>query len=222
MPTRENPDPKRTTTSALAKVRRYWDERATAYKDDCSRVEAGPRGQIMRFQAFATIHDLEGASVLDVGCGTGDFYGFLKRSGISCKYLGVDISDQMVERSQEKYPDGKFRVLDVLNAKPPGKFDYVVSFAIHNVKVKSAPKLLEEMTRRQFELCRLGAHVSILTSRYPGFAPHIQSWRAEKVLTLALNITPFVVLRHDYLPNDFSVTLYRKPLIDTRKDLLLD
>ena len=44
----------------------------------------------------------------------------------------------------------------------------------------------------------------------------------EQVLALALEVTPWVVLRHDYLPSDLSVTLYREPLIDTRCDLLLD
>lgn len=71
-------------------------------------------------------------------------------------------------------------------------------------------------------MCRVAAHVSLLTDRYTGFASHIQPWRVEEILTLALDITPFVALRHDYLPNDFSVTLYRQPLIDTRTDLLLE
>ncbi len=44
----------------------------------------------------------------------------------------------------------------------------------------------------------------------------------RQVLALALEVTPWVVLRHDYLPNDLSVTLYREPLIDTRNDLMLD
>ena len=30
----------------------------------------------------------------------------------------------------------------------------------------------------------------------------------------------YVILRHNYLPNSFSITLYREPLIDTRRDLL--
>jgi len=83
-------------------------------------------------------------------------------------------------------------------------------------------ELLRRVTRRQFELCRRAAHVDLLTDRYPGFDPHIQSWRVEEVLTLALSITPYVALRHDYLPNAFSVTLYREPLIDSCPGLLLD
>jgi hypothetical protein len=75
------------------------------------------------------------------------------------------------------------------------------------------------MMQRQYELCVIAVHVSILSNRYRKFGPTIQAWSAEKVLRMALEITPYVLLRHDYLPNDFSVTLYRKPLIDTAKTI---
>ena len=42
------------------------------------------------------------------------------------------------------------------------------------------------------------------------------------MLTLALSITPYVRLEHDVLPNDFSITLYREPLIDRADDLVID
>ncbi len=103
-----------------------------------------------------------------------------------------------------------------------GGFAGTLAIAIHNVRFGGAEELLVATMRRQFELCTRAAHISLLTDRYQGFADHILPWRAEQVLGFALEISPNVVLRHDYLPNDFSVTLYREPLIDTRPGLLLD
>ncbi len=206
----------------IEQVRNYWDERATQAISDCQKVDASLRAQKMRFESFLLNHNLTNKSVLDLGCGVGDFWDHLQARRISCHYLGIDISPQMVNRCRERFPEANFEVQNILQWQPDRKFDYVTAFAIHNTKVKKSQELLESITRRQFELCNLAAHISILTDRYSGFAPHIQAWHAEEVLTLALKITPYVVLHHDYLPNDFSLTLYRQPLIDTCQDLLLD
>ena len=203
-------------------VRRYWDKRASEETDACGKIESGPRGQRMRFENFRLGVVLEGSSVLDVGCGVGDFYGHLKACSIGCDYTGVDISAPMVEQARRRYPAGRFEVANILETADEKVADYTVAFAIHNVVVPGGWQLLEAITRRQFALCRVAAHVDLLTDRFQGFDPHIQSWRAEDILALALEITPYATLRHHYLPNAFSVTLYREPLIDTATGLHLD
>jgi SAM-dependent methyltransferase len=203
-------------------LRGYWDHRAQNSQTDCERVEWSRRAQCMRFEAFVIEHDLRGKSVLDVGCGVGDFWQHLHKRGLDCEYLGVDLSSEMIRRARERFPGVAFQCCDLLTWQPEKPFDYAVAFGIHNIRVDGGRQVLQALTPRQFELCRTAAHVSLLTDRYEGFAPHIQAWRAEEVLTMALGITPYVVLRHDYLPNDFSVTLYRRPLIDTRHDLILE
>ena len=210
------------TTAGLAGVQAYWEKKAAAESNDCARIESGPRGQRMRFENFTIHHEIEEASILDIGCGVGDFHEHLHRRSFRGRYLGVDLADAMIARSRERFPVASFEQRDVLAWPTDERWDYTVSFAIHNVRMLGGRELLESVTRRQFELCRRAAHVDLLTDRYPGFDPHIQAWRAEEVLSLALSITPYVVLRHDYLPNDFSVTLYREPLIDTRRGLLID
>ncbi len=209
----------------LDAVRTYWDERATRHGDDCVKIESSKRAQRMRFENFVLAHDLGGRSVLDVGCGTGDLLEHLGRRGVTCSYVGVDLSGEMIAAARAKHGAGTFEAANILEWDPADesrRFDYVTSFAVHNVRVPGGRELLEKLTRQQFALCRVAAHVSLLTDRFKGFDAHIQPWRAEEVLSLALSITPYVVLRHDYLPNDFSVTMYREPLIDTRRDLLLD
>lgn len=209
-------------TASLDVIRTYWDERAVNLSSDCDKVNASKRAQRMRFEAFVLFHDLNHKSILDVGCGVGDLWEHLVRREIVCDYLGVDISQEMVNRSQERFPSAHFECHNILEWEPPHSFDYVAAIAIHNVKIRGGRELLEAMTRRQFQLCRVATYLSLLTNRYQGFADHIQAWPPEEVLAMALSITPYVVIRHDYLPNDFGVTLYRKPLIDTYPDLHLD
>jgi SAM-dependent methyltransferase len=206
----------------LIHARRYWDDRAKGQADNCAAVEQSRRTQRTRFEAFVLYHDLAGKSLLDVGCGVGDLYAHLQTRGIHCDYTGFDISPEMVRRCRERFPGVRFESGNILEGNPDAQFDYTVAIGIHAIKIDGGGQLLERITRRQFELCRVATHVTSLTDRYSGFAPHIQAWRAEEILTMALDITPYVILRHDYLPNDFSITLYREPLIDTRRDLILE
>lgn len=208
---------------ALQQLRAFWQQRASQPVSDSARVvDFNPRTQRMRFQLFLMNHPVNHRSILDVGCGLGDFLAHLQELGVDCNYVGVDLADEMIARCRQRFPETPFEVRNILDDEPEPRFDYVVSFGIHNIKVPCGEKLLESLTRRQFDLCRVAAHISILTDRYGGFDPHIMAWHAEDVLAMALNITPYVALRHDYLPHDFSVTLYRQPLIDTGKDLKID
>ena len=209
--------------TAYGQLLQYWEQRARAGVDDCARVEWSRRTQLMRFEAFLAGNDLKGKSVLDVGCGVGHFAERLQARRLDCQYQGIDISPDMIARCRQRLPSVCFECVPDIDAwRPERRFDYSVAFGIHNVKVDGLREILERVTRRQFELSCIATHVSLLTDRFTGFAEHIKSWRAEEILEMALGITPYVVLRHDYLPNDFSITLYHEPLIDTRKDLILE
>ena len=204
----------------LLTVRAHWDRKAHNDSIDAVKVDATPRAQAMRFEAFLYQHNVCGRSILDVGCGVGDFWNHLVRRNLDVRYLGVDLSERMIECARKKFPGASFACMNILETDP-GAFDYTVSFGIHHLRLDGAEALLKAVTRRQFELCRRAAHVSLLTNRFSGFGPDALCWKPEEILALCLEITPYVVLRHDYLPNDFSVALYRQPLIDTAPDLLL-
>lgn len=64
----------------------------------------------------------EGASVLDVGCGTGELLAGLKPG----RGVGVDISPQMVEKAQQNYPELDFRVDDFEDLQIDETFDFVI------------------------------------------------------------------------------------------------
>ena len=193
--------------NAYEQVLSYWDQRARQAATDCERVEWSRRTQRMRFETFLLSHDLRGKSVLDLGCGVADFYEHLCRRGISCEYAGVDISAEMIRRCSERFPQVSFQTANVLQWEPGRTFDYTVAFGIHNIRAAGGRELLAQTTRRQFQLSRIAAHVSLLTDRFAGFAAHIQPWRAEDLLSLALEITPCVVLRLKCsIPASLSIT----------------
>jgi SAM-dependent methyltransferase len=205
----------------LDQTRAYWEARAKAPGNDLDKQEwSHKRTQRMRFEAFLLQHDLNGKSVLDVGCGLGDFYAHLQQRRIDARYVGYDLAEGMIEHCRERYPDQHFESGDFFETLS-GRFDYTVAFGIHNVRVDSGRQILEMVTRRQYQLARIAAYVSLLTDRYIHFAPHLQAWHPEELLSLALQITPYVSLQHNYLHNDFSITLYHEPISKAGPDMLL-
>lgn len=67
-------------------------------------------------------HVPEGASVLEIGCGTGTLLAALSPS----RGVGVDVSPRMVAIAAEKHPSLSFRVADAEAFDPGEPFDYVI------------------------------------------------------------------------------------------------
>jgi SAM-dependent methyltransferase len=63
-----------------------------------------------------------GATVLEVGCGTGDLLHAVRPS----RGVGVDLSPGMVNVARRQYPDLEFRVGDVESLEFTERFDYVI------------------------------------------------------------------------------------------------
>jgi len=65
--------------------------------------------------------------------------------------------------------------------------------------------------KRMFSWARVGIAVNFLSARSPRPAPGRLYIDPARVLSMALEISPAVRRNHNYLPNDFTVYLYREP-----------
>jgi len=103
----------------------------------------------------------EGASVLEIGCGTGTLLASLRpRRGV-----GVDVSPRMVGIAAAKFPSLSFRVADAEAFDPGETFDFVIVPDV--VEHLSDPRA---MFRSAWKACHPGTRV-IVTSVNPLWAP---------------------------------------------------
>lgn len=190
---------------------RLYSELVGTHGYDVRALGWGSReSQATRFAVLTEVGKLNGASVLDVGCGLGDFYGWMRRKRLRVRYTGVDITPRMVDKARERFPRTQFRVCDLLDGSQRiVRHDYVLSSGIFTHRSTSAFEFLAMMVRRMFDLSKQAVAFNCLS----GWAEKKEhgEYHADplKVVSFCHKLTPRVVLRHDYHPRDFTVYLYR-------------
>jgi len=80
-------------------------------------------------KSLHTLGIVDGDCVLDVGCGTGVLYGYLQDYRLGY-YMGVDISDNMLEQFVKAYSDVYLKQLDFNSRlkEDLGTYDYVIIY----------------------------------------------------------------------------------------------
>ena len=93
--------------------------------------------------------DIDNASVLDIGSGTGVWSAVYNKNGAG-KVLGIDFADEMVNQSKKNYPELDFEKGDAKNLHQfsDNQFDIVTaSYVIHGVTQEHRSQMLTEMKR---------------------------------------------------------------------------
>jgi SAM-dependent methyltransferase len=168
--------------------------------------------QKKRFEVLKEIGDLNGESILDVGCGFGDFFGYLKqeRAGIE-SYLGLDINDNMLGVATVRYPEAHFEKKDILSETPDGNFDYVFASGLFSLDSDTWTGFMERMLTRMYALASKGVAVNFLSGYTTGkkLAKSKYPYPSEVTDFVVQDLTNRFVLRHDYLPNDFTLYVFK-------------
>jgi len=197
-------------------------ETARWYRDHVRRFGYGYKAlgygrrasQEKRFTAALALGALHGRSLLDMGCGFGDFLAFLDARGVHPRYTGVDICPPMIERCKRRFREtnARFFIGDALDWEPEeGAFDYVFASGIFGYAAKGTRARLQPTVERLFCLADTGLAVNFLSGCAPRRSPgrlYVYPW---DMLQLALGMTPAVRLDHAYLPNDFTLCMYKTP-----------
>ncbi|MFQ5964305.1 MAG: glycosyltransferase [Candidatus Scalinduaceae bacterium] len=95
----------------IAEHRDNWKDRSKSYYDELLKI----------LQFLIPPY----ASVIEIGCGTGDFLNQLSQE----KVMGIDSSSGMIKKARVKYPDIPFDVMNAENIEPEKlneSYDYII------------------------------------------------------------------------------------------------
>ncbi len=187
--------------SLLAK---YGDDpRSCQWKDRAS--------QNLRFDVLEEVADLNGARVLDLGCGTADFFYHLKKKDISANYTGYDLSPAMVNFIKQKNPSCRVFVRDILKEGVAETFDYCLISGIFNNKISNNWRFLTAVLETLWPHIRKGIAFNLITSYVDYRESHLYYADPCKIYNwIKLHLTRFITLRSDYLPFEYTVYAYKK------------
>jgi SAM-dependent methyltransferase len=118
----------------LAKVSDYFVAKLAEYGPTAPGVDWNESSVIPRNRQFLRLFGEErNATILDLGCGYGDFLRFMREQGLAGTYIGYDILPEMIAAARRIHGEGDDRIWRV-GALPQETADYAVASGILNRK----------------------------------------------------------------------------------------
>ena len=158
--------------------------------------------QVTRFEVILEMieNDISGCSLIDAGCGFGDFYEFVKDFDV--KYTGYDIIEKNVKIA-EKRTAQKIVLKDIL--KDPLEFaDYYIASGSMNILSRFETFLFIE---RCFEHSKKGFIFNLPYGKDEG--RNFNYFLPQEIKHFAKKFECEIITKSGYLPNDFTVFLKR-------------
>lgn len=191
-------------------VQRYQQRIAQHGPTFASLNSGSEEKQAMRQRVHASVLQGDRPSILEVGCGLGDFYKYLSSQKRDCAYLGYDIVPEYIAECRRELPQAKFEVRNIFIDGIDGNYDTVVMSQVLNNRYQKSDNL--QVMRRALELAFQHTRVSVsvdMLSTYVDFRnPDLFYYSPEDIFRMAKAITPRVLIRHDYRAFEFCVQLF--------------
>lgn len=157
---------------------------------------ADKKSQEVRFKVLSEIGIKAGATVLDLGCGYGDFADYFP----TCIYTGYDIMPEMLEEARTRHPRLRF----VEKFPEDEFFDWVIACGVFNL-----PGWDKTLLAKMFFHCNFGVAVNFISAYSTKKIKDRVYHRVEDILDITLNLTNKWTIRHDYRPNDWTLYLWK-------------
>jgi SAM-dependent methyltransferase len=204
--------------SLLDEVATYYSEKLAEHGDTPRGVDwNGEDSQLVRFAQLCKIIDPKAPifSLNDLGCGYGALLDYLRDKHAKCKYLGVDVSQAMINVAEQRHAT-KDHARFITDAEPDQTADYGLASGIFNVRLGRSDA--EWFDHLQFTLdvldrtSSLGFAFNCLTSYSEENKRRHYLYYADPCRLFDLcksRYSPQVALLHDYGLYEFTI-LVRK------------
>lgn len=188
----------------------YYNDLVLKYGHDPRSCDYGhSNSQKIKFNVLSEAINYDSKSVLDIGCGFADYYDFLNEKFENVEYNGVDISEKMIEEAKKLHPSLKVELKNVFESAPEKKYDIVTANGIFYLLGKESKFLMHEFIKKMFDMSE---HLVVFNSLSTWASDQEEGeFYADPLETIAFckTLSPWVTLRHDYHPRDFTIYLYK-------------
>jgi SAM-dependent methyltransferase len=198
------------STDPFEHTRTFFGGLVAQYGGDLRALDySGPRAQQERFEVLAAALPLAGLRVLDVGCGFADFATFLRERVPTARYVGIDITPEVLAQARQAHPGLELIEGNILTTAVPGPIDVAVANGIFYLLGSEGPRLLKEIVAKMFDVASRAVVFTTLSAW--GRQQEAGEYYADplEILQFCRSLTSNLVFRHDYHARDFAVYLYK-------------
>ncbi|MGH7156905.1 MAG: class I SAM-dependent methyltransferase [Candidatus Saccharimonadales bacterium] len=191
------------------------------YENSLKQYGPGPKALLwwdyksmaIRFRELVKEVPVEGKSILDAGCGMGDLLPYLYAKSPDFKYLGVDKTKGFIEIAKLRYEGHEFRVADPFN-RPIGMFDVLLSSGVMNGNFEDWLAKRHKMIVALFDQTGEVLAFNMAGGLKPAQDDSLIAYaNAQQIFDFCKTLTPYVKLKTDYLPRDFTIVMRKKTAI---------
>lgn len=196
--------------SRKRRILRHYEPRIRPGRENFDILDwASADSQRLRFSVLLRNVDLRARTLLDVGCGLGDLWAYLKSQSIDTHYTGVDISQKMLQAARARHPDGRFLHGDPFAQEnglfAPKAFDVVFASGVFNLNLGNNDLFLPEAIARMMDLAKTCVVLNLLHNRTRYKDHHYAYYGPADVQEKIRPIGWQIRLVDDYLANDFTL-----------------
>lgn len=189
----------------------YYGQLVAQYGDSVRSTDWGGKdSQYLRFDILNELGLHLADSVLDVGCGRGDLLSYLEEKGFHGRYVGVDITPEMIQLAKRSHAGATFHHIDMIANPLEKKFEFVVASGIFYLRVDDMDAYFRRMLDAMWNHCIKGIGFNMLSIFAPVQPEEEYFFDPAEVFKVCSTYTRRIALRHDYKQNDFSVLMYRQ------------
>lgn len=165
----------------------HWNSKYTQYK---------------RFEIITKFlkKDIKTSSVVDVGCGFGEYYNYLEKNHKKPKsFVGLDCEKKMVDISQKRFPNIEFYQKDILIDKLPMADYYTCSGAMNILSYDEVVIFIQKC----FDASNKGFVFNFLKNL------SFNNIKQYEILEICKQHTANIKIKENYLDNDFTIFMVK-------------
>ena len=194
------------------KVIDAYTHRLKQHGADVLTLNWGSRAsQERRFEVIEEAGIKSGMSLLDVGCGLGDFLLWSRKRNLGIDYTGLDVTPGMVDFCRLHHEGYHFENGDITEWNPiaANVYDFVIASGIFYDRPESGGDYMKEAVSAMFRLCRKGVVFNTITSLADNQSENEFRPDLGELSELCSGFSRSFTLRHDYHPCDATLYIYK-------------
>lgn len=201
----------------LETIRKYYESKMGKGLPDYGVLGwESEEAQNLRFEILLSAVDLEGKSLLDVGCGMGNLLQYLKSRKVNVSYTGTDILCSMIEQARLKNPGAMFHHADIFknNIFEIYSFDITYASGIFNIDLGNKSEFLPRAVELLLDLTKEAVVFNLLHCDSPDRENGYCYFHPDDIRDMFEGFQDRIErldIIEAYLHNDFTVVCHKRP-----------